>query len=52
MPLKPIKRGMKFFSFCDSVRSYYLKFVIYIGREDRFVPGEGFTFNIVEEFVG
>ena len=52
MPLKPIKRGVKFFSFRDSVRSYYLKLAVYIGREDRFVPSEGFTFNIVNELLG
>ena len=52
MLLKPIKRGMKFFSVCDSVSSYCLKFAIYTGREDRFVSDEGFTFNIVKELLG
>ena len=51
MPLKPIKRGIKCFSLCDSVSSYCLKFIIYTGREDRCIPGEGFTFNIVNELL-
>ena len=51
MTLKPIKRGIQFFILCDSVSSYYLKFIIYTGWEDRFVSGEGFTFNIVNELL-
>ena len=31
--------------------SYCLKFLIYAGKEDRFISGEGFTFNIVNELL-
>ena len=31
--------------------SYCLKFIIYSGREDGFVSGEGFTLNIVNELL-
>ena len=51
MPRKPIKRGIQFFSLCDSVSRYCLQFIICIGREDIFVSGEGFTFNIVNELL-
>ena len=51
MPLKPIKRGFKFFSLCEATSGYCLKLKIYAGREERFVSGEGFTFNIVMELL-
>ena len=51
MSMKPIKRGIQFFSLCDSVNSYCLQFIIYTGREDIFVSGEGFTFNIMNELL-
>ena len=51
MSMKPIKKGIQFFSLCDSVSSYCLKFIIYTDREDRFFSGEGFTVNIVNELL-
>ena len=51
MPMKPIKRGFKFFSICDSITGYCLKLRIYSGREDRYVSGEGFTFNIFMDLL-
>ena len=51
MPMKPIKRGFKFFSLCDSESRYCMRLRIYSGSEARFVSGEGFTYNMVMELL-
>ena len=37
MPAKPTKYGVKLFSCCDAITGYYLRLVVYCGRESRFV---------------
>ena len=51
MPAKPVKHGIKFYALCDSITGYCLKLHIYSGYEERFVSGEGFTYNICNHLM-
>ena len=48
LPPKPIKRGHKVWSLCDSITGYLFNYQIYLGKEETEIPlGECVVFNLI-----